>query len=104
MPITPKDLDTMKLGRIRKKDLSVAFQIRENPDAKFHRVCFYLPDKHLYSSSYLKYIVDFVSPNKANSVVDKKCFSDMINWYVQVHKSLLGIIQKLFKVQKQQQQ
>lgn len=38
LPTEPwKDLDTMKLGRIRKKDWSVAFQIREKPEANFHR-------------------------------------------------------------------
>ncbi|CAI9270576.1 unnamed protein product [Lactuca saligna] len=97
-----KDLDTMKLGRIRKKDWSVAFQIREKTDAKFHRFFFYLSEKQLYSSSCLEYIVDFLSQNKANSVAEKKCFSYMINRYVLVRKTLLGLMSNLFKVKKRQ--
>ncbi|CAI9263321.1 unnamed protein product [Lactuca saligna] len=80
----PKDLDTMKLGRILKKDWSVAFQIREKSDANFHRVCFFLPEKHLYYTSCLEYIVEFVSQDKENNAIDRKCFSDMINWYVRL--------------------
>ena len=82
-----KDLDTMKLGRTRKKDWSFAFQIRERPDANFHRTYFHFLDKHLYSTFCLEYIVDFVSQNKANNFVNKKYNSDMISWYFIVCKS-----------------
>ncbi|CAI9282163.1 unnamed protein product [Lactuca saligna] len=54
-----KDLDKMKLGRIRKDDWSMAFQIQENFDDNFHRVFFFLPDKHLYSTPCLEYILEF---------------------------------------------
>lgn len=100
----PKGLYTMKLGRIQRKDWSVAFSDKGKPDANYHRVVFYFTEKDLYSSSSLEYIVDFVGQYKANSAADKKCFSNMINRYIFVHKTLLGIMPKLFKVQKRQQQ
>ncbi|CAI9283896.1 unnamed protein product [Lactuca saligna] len=62
-----KDLDTMILGRIQKKDWSVTFQKRERPD-----VTFFFPDKRL------------------NSVTDKKCFSNMINcmsWFASLFQA-----------------
>ncbi|CAI9279323.1 unnamed protein product [Lactuca saligna] len=36
----PKDLEKMTLGRIRKDDWSVAFQLREQPAVNFHRVSY----------------------------------------------------------------
>ncbi|CAI9297193.1 unnamed protein product [Lactuca saligna] len=96
------DLDRMKLGRIRKDDWSVGFQIRERAYANFHRVCFFLPNRNLYSTSCLEYILDFINQCKANSVEDQKCFSNMINWYILIRKTLLRMMPKNFNVQKHQ--
>ncbi|CAI9284265.1 unnamed protein product [Lactuca saligna] len=97
---TLKDLEKMKLGRIRKDDWSVAFQILERAYSDFHRVCVFVPNKHLYSTQCLEYILELINQCKVNSVGDKKCFIDMIKWYILVHKTPLGIILKLFIVQK----
>lgn len=97
----PKDLSKMKLGKIWKDNLSVSFQRREG--VKVQKCSFSLPDKHLYSTSCLNYILEMIEACKANDASDKKCFSDLIKWYIVVRNILLGLILKLFKVQKRQQ-
>lgn len=94
----PKDIDKMKLGKIRKDDWCFEFQMKERSDADFHRVCFFHADKNLNTTSFLRYILDFVGKRRGNNKSDKKCFSDMIWRYIQVRKALLSIILKLFEV------
>ena len=64
----------------------------------------YLPDKHLYSTSCLNYVLGITEKYNANDVVAKKCFVDMIKWYIQVRNTFLGLMSKLFKVEKRQKQ
>ncbi|CAI9287320.1 unnamed protein product [Lactuca saligna] len=98
----PKDLDKMKLGRIGKDNWSVAFQKSEGK--KVQKCSFFLLDKHLYSTSCLNYILELTEACKENEDSDKKCFLDILNWYIVVRNTLLGLMFKLFKVQKRQQQ
>ncbi|CAI9262130.1 unnamed protein product [Lactuca saligna] len=99
-----ENFDKMKLDIIRKDGWCMAFQIREKSDVEFHRVCFSLADKHLYSTSCLKYNMELMNQCKANNSRDKKCFLNMINGYIHVCKTLRGIMLKLFVVKKRQQQ
>ncbi|CAI9263763.1 unnamed protein product [Lactuca saligna] len=95
-----KDFDKMKPGKIQKDGSCMIFQMKERTDADFHKVCFFLANKHIYNTSCLQYILEFKGKCRVNSKGDKKCFSDMILWYIQVRKELLSIIPKLFEVQK----
>ncbi|CAI9296682.1 unnamed protein product [Lactuca saligna] len=70
------DVSKMKLGKIRKDNWSVAFQQTEGK--KVQKCLFCLPDKHLYSTSRLNYILGITKECKVNDVADKKYFADMI--------------------------
>lgn len=96
----PKGFEKLKLSKIYKEGWYVVFQARERNDADFHKACFFPPNKHLYTTSCLVYILDIVNKYKGNSKGERKCFSDMIQWYIQVRKTLLSIIPKVFEVQK----
>ncbi|CAI9287718.1 unnamed protein product [Lactuca saligna] len=80
----PKDFRRMKLGRIRKDGWCMTFQIKERFDVDYHRVCFYLSEKHLYSIPCLQYIMEFMG----------QC----LNWYIEVLKTFLNIMPKFFEV------
>ncbi|CAI9281330.1 unnamed protein product [Lactuca saligna] len=95
-----EDFEKLKLGKIQKEGQYVEFQMRERNDAYFHKACFFLADKHLLTTSFLEYVLYMVNNYRGNNKGDKKCFSDMILWYIQVHKVLLGVIPKVFEVQK----
>ncbi|CAI9288377.1 unnamed protein product [Lactuca saligna] len=98
-----EDFDQMKLGKIRNKGWCMALQIKERTYVDFHKVCFYLADKHLYTTYCLQYILEFIDKCKANLKGDNKCFYYLILWYIQVHKALLSIVPKLFEVQRHTQ-
>ncbi|CAI9269354.1 unnamed protein product [Lactuca saligna] len=95
LSVLPKDnpdgFDKMKLGKIQKNRWCVAFQLKERNDVDFQKVCFFLEDKHLYTTSSLEHILDSINKHMGNNKGDKKCFSDMIQWYIQVCKFLLGM-------------
>ena len=74
----PDGFDKMKLGKIHKNGWCVAFQLEERNDADFQKFCFFLDDKHLYTTLCLEYVLDLVNRYKGNIKCDKKCFSDMI--------------------------
>ena len=78
----------------------MAFQMREQNDADFHKVCFFLLDKHLFTTSCQEHVLDMINKYKGNSKGNKKCFSDMILWYIKVCKFLLSVV---FEVQKRTQ-
>ena len=65
----PEDLIKMKLGKIRKDGWCLAFQMKERTDADFHKVCFYLADRHLYTTPCLQYILEFMDKCKGNRKV-----------------------------------
>ncbi|CAI9269764.1 unnamed protein product [Lactuca saligna] len=68
--VLPKDnldgFDKLKHGKIPKDGWCVAFQLKEQIDAYFHKVCYLLDDKHLFSTSCMEYILDFVNKHKGN--------------------------------------
>ncbi|CAI9282028.1 unnamed protein product [Lactuca saligna] len=75
-----------------------ASQARERNDANFLKASFFLADKHMYFTTFLEYSLEMINKLKGNSLGNKKCFPDMIFWYIQVCKSLLSIIPKVFEV------
>ncbi|CAI9281048.1 unnamed protein product [Lactuca saligna] len=97
---SPNDVTKMSLGKIEKDNLSVTFQQSANEGSNFKKFLFSLSDKHLYSTSCLNYIVVITGQCKVNDVATKKCFIDMIKWYILVPNTSLGLMSKLFKVQK----
>lgn len=97
---TTNDVSKMKLGRIQKDNWSMAFQQSSRDGTNVQNCLFSLPDKHLYSTSCLNYILGITNKCKANDDVDKEGFADMIKWYIQVRKTLLGLMPKILKVQK----
>ncbi|CAI9259172.1 unnamed protein product [Lactuca saligna] len=52
-----KDFQKRMLGKLKKADWSVVYQIRSSD--KYQKSFFFLLDKHLYSSSALNHIMDF---------------------------------------------
>ncbi|CAI9288709.1 unnamed protein product [Lactuca saligna] len=96
----PKDLEKIKLGKIYKEGWYMVFQSREQNDSDYHKACFFLDDKHMYSTSCIEHVLSMTYKFRGNSARDNKCFLDMICWYIQVRKALLNIILKVFKVQK----
>ncbi|CAI9291696.1 unnamed protein product [Lactuca saligna] len=98
--VLPKDnpdgFKMMKLGKIHKNGWCVAFQLKEQNDVDYQKICFFLADNHLYTTSYLEYILEIINRYKGNSKGDKNCFLDMIQWYIPVRKVLLIIIPKSF--------
>ncbi|CAI9285990.1 unnamed protein product [Lactuca saligna] len=65
LSVLPKDnpggFDKMKLRKIQKNGWCVDFQLKEKIDAYFHKVCFFLDDKHLLTTSCQEYILDFIN-------------------------------------------
>ena len=98
---SPKDFEKLKLGKIYCKEWYVVYQGWERNGADFHRECFFLSDKYLYTTSFLEYILDLVKKFKGNSKDDLKCFTDMILWYMKIRQTIFGIIPKVYEVQKQ---
>ncbi|CAI9290245.1 unnamed protein product [Lactuca saligna] len=97
-----KDLNKLKLGKIKKENLSLVYQQRTNHTV--HRCMFFMLYNNLYSTSDLTYIIGLNETVKTNDVVDHKCFSEMIKWYIAVRNTLLNVMSKPFTVQKRQQQ
>lgn len=100
----PSDISKMKMGKIIRDNWSVMYQTSTREDLNVQKCLFFLLEKHLYSISLLKYILGITKQYKPNDVADKKCFADMIKWYIIVRNTLLALMPKLFKVQKRQPQ
>ncbi|CAI9261831.1 unnamed protein product [Lactuca saligna] len=98
---SPKDFQKLTLGKIYSKGWYVVYQAKERTGADFRRGCFFLSDKHLYTTSFLEHVRDMVKRFKGNSKDDIKCLSDLILWYFQVRQAIYGIIPKVYEVQKQ---
>ncbi|KAI3510635.1 hypothetical protein L1887_17767 [Cichorium endivia] len=95
----PTDLKKRSLGKIKKGDWNVAYPSKEGTDSV--KKIFYLRDKHLYRTPALKKILDLVNKTKLNTENDKRCFNNMLTWYISFRKRILLLIPKLFeKVQK----
>ena len=76
----PKDLQKLKVGKIQKEHWSVVYNRREGQNVQ--KIMCFLRDKHLYSSTSLKTILEMTEAYKGKSANDLKCFSDMIKWYL----------------------
>ncbi|CAI9264999.1 unnamed protein product [Lactuca saligna] len=63
--------ERLKLDKIYKEGWYVVFQAREQNDAEFQKSCFLLPDKHLYTTSSLEFILDLVKNSGATTRVTK---------------------------------
>ena len=85
------------MGKIEKDKWSVMFQQGSKERGDVQKCLFALRDKHMFSTSYLNYVLEITEQCKENDAAVKKCYSDMIRWYIAVHSSLLSIIPKLFK-------
>ncbi|CAI9277065.1 unnamed protein product [Lactuca saligna] len=76
--VQPKEasngFEKLKLGKVYNEGWYVVFQARERNDAGFHKVCIILLDKHLYTTTFLEYILEMVHNFKGNSQGDKKMF------------------------------
>ena len=96
-----QDLNKMKLCKIKKDNWSVVYQ--RTTDQTVQKQMFFLVDKNLYSTTALTYIMGFTEACKTNAIIDQKCFSDMIKWYIAVRSTLLNMMSKSLKVQKMQQ-
>ncbi|CAI9292349.1 unnamed protein product [Lactuca saligna] len=57
---SPKDFEKLKLGKIYSKGWYVIYHARERTGAIFCRGCFFLSDKHLYTTSFLEHVFDIV--------------------------------------------
>ena len=53
----PEDLEKMKLGKIYKEGWYMVFPAREQIVSEYHKACFFLKDKHLYSTSCLEHVL-----------------------------------------------
>ncbi|CAI9274747.1 unnamed protein product [Lactuca saligna] len=92
------DVTKMKLERIHRDNSSVTLQQSNRDGTNIHKCIFSLPDNHLYSTSCQNYIVGITEQCKENNVPNKKCFSNMIKWYITVRNTLLCLVSKIFKV------
>ncbi|CAI9262157.1 unnamed protein product [Lactuca saligna] len=95
---TTNDVIKMKFGRIQKDNWTVAFQQSDREGKKVQKCLFSLPNKHLYSTSCLNYVLGITKQCKANDATDKKCLANMIKWYIIVRNTLIGSMPKRFKV------
>ncbi|CAI9262775.1 unnamed protein product [Lactuca saligna] len=70
----PEGFEKLKLGKIYKESWYVVFQVSEQNDVDFHKACFFLPDKHIYTTYCLEFILDLVNKFKGNSVGEKNAY------------------------------
>ncbi|KAI3700353.1 hypothetical protein L2E82_44979 [Cichorium intybus] len=93
----PSGFSHRKTGKIDNKHWNVVFSSREGGTVL--RKVFYLVDKHLYRTTALEHILCIVNQKSAsNSVGDKKCFTDMLEWHLAFRKRLLLTMPKVFEV------
>lgn len=64
----------------------------------FAKRLFALPDKHLFSTTCLNYILEIIEGCPANDVDSKKNFHDMIRSYIAFPITLLATMPKTFKM------
>ncbi|CAI9273276.1 unnamed protein product [Lactuca saligna] len=96
----PNNLRKLKPGKIYNEGWLAVYMSRDCPGAECQKLYFHLEDKHLYTTTFLEFILELVTNFKVNHKDDLKCFSNMITWYIQVHKLLLSFIPKIYEVQK----
>ncbi|CAI9299481.1 unnamed protein product [Lactuca saligna] len=57
---SPKDFEKLKQGKIYSKEWYVVYQARDQTDADYRRGCFFLSEKHLFTTKFLEHILDMV--------------------------------------------
>lgn len=78
----------------------IVYMSRDRPGVQHHKLYFHLEDKHLYTTTYLEFILELVTKFKGNHKDDLNCFSYMITWYIHIRRLLLSFIPKIYEVQK----
>jgi len=96
----PSGVSRMKLGVINKKHCSMVYN--KQVGDKVCKSMFYLKDKHLYSKETLETLISLTNACKGNSDNDKKCFTDILKWYLIFRKTLLNVMPQVFVVSGQQ--
>ncbi|KAI3510617.1 hypothetical protein L1887_17749 [Cichorium endivia] len=91
----PSDINKRRFSKIKKGDGNVAYPSKEGSDSV--KRIFYLRDKHLYRTPALKKILDLVNNTKLNTENDKRCFNDMLTWYISFRKRILLLIPRVFE-------
>ena len=97
----PSDICKFPLGKIYSEHWSVAYNSRDGDTVT--KKLFFLRDKHLFKTSSLEKILDMIQAYKGNSESDKKCFADMLKWYLVFRKTLLNLMNRLYRVVKVEQ-
>ncbi|CAI9283181.1 unnamed protein product [Lactuca saligna] len=66
------DVYKVKLGKIHKDNWNLVFQQSARDGSNSQRCFFSLSDKHLYSTSYLNYVLELIEKSKATDTTSKK--------------------------------
>jgi len=90
----PSGVSRMKLGVINKKHWSVVY--KKQVGDKVSKSMFYIKDKHLYPKETLEMLISLTNACKDNSDADKKCFTDMLKWYIIFRKTLVNVTSQVF--------
>jgi len=96
----PSGVGRMKLGVINKKHWSAVYNRKEGN--RVVKSMFFLKDKHLYPTKVLELLISLTNACKDNSIGDKKCFTDMLKWYIIFRNTLINLMSQVFVVSNQQ--
>ena len=97
------DMSEMCMGKIDTDHWTVMFQRGTGAPGAFQKCLFALPEKHLFSTSYIDHILEIINKCSLNDTTAKKNYNDMIQWYIAFRSSLLAVIPKLFNTIKKTQ-
>lgn len=89
------DLKNRRFGKIGRKEWNVAYPSKQGNNSV--KKMFFLRDKHLYRTQALKKILDLINKTSGNTVNEKKCFNDMLTWYMAFRKRNLLLIPRVFE-------
>ena len=72
-----KDIEKLKMGKIEKDNWSAMFHQGSKERGDIQKCLFTLPDKHVFSTSCLNYVLEIIEQCNANDAAMKKFYSDM---------------------------
>ncbi|CAI9281881.1 unnamed protein product [Lactuca saligna] len=75
----PTDFKKLKLGKIYSKGRYMVYQARERTGADFRMGCFFLSNKHSYTTSFLEHVLDMVKKFKGKFKDNIKCFTGLLS-------------------------
>ncbi|CAI9299911.1 unnamed protein product [Lactuca saligna] len=78
----PKDFEKLKPKKIFKEGWFVVYMSRDPQGEDRRKLFFHLEDNHLFTTSYLEFILELVAKFRGNNKDDVKCFTDVITWYI----------------------